>query len=175
MKFLIFVLVSIFIKEIQSGGGPSPSPKTLPSVCHGGKSKELFDTSGNYIKTACLALSSQITYANGENLCRNNGMDLFKLSDARTYDSLYKLAKSNPSSWNNPSYLYLWVNGRRSPNGTFLTQPGDGPLYSGINWIRDQSKDCLLLYITFEGDNLFGASKYNCGENAFTLCEFYKF
>jgi hypothetical protein len=185
MKFLIFILFSILLKKIQSGGPVvSPSPRMLPSICDSFYSVDIRWNDvyyGEYFKTACF-VSTALNYTGAKTVCEGNGMELLKVgSDSNTYNTVIR---SIYTKLNGSAYEYLWVNGKQSDDGSWQSQPGNEPIYGGAIWVNPSpwiifDQNCLQFQIVNgsqgPGFHPHGLGSQDCGANAPYYCEFYKF
>jgi hypothetical protein len=193
MKFLIFVLISISIKEIQSGGPSSSSrpARMLPSVCDSVLSVDIthWGSAPNriYDKTACY-ISQNLTYSQAVAFCEANEMILLtipitipfipEMSEVSTYVThTLRLTQDQ----------YVWVNGQKLENGTWVSKPGNILVNTEqtYSWLpkADKSHDCLLfsmnkgiVFGTIENPAIpFGFDTVDCTSHSTFYCDFYKF
>jgi hypothetical protein len=163
MKFLIFILFSIFFQSIYCGG-PSPSSKPWPEACVKDKSRDLTGPDGRYIKTACY-INYTLTYDDAVKECAENGDILFKLTDQSAYDAFIALVTEVFGE----TTLQIFANGRKDGDGNWITEPESEPIYSGATWVGDQSQDCLVgAYL----DGTWGLSSRSCDEPTSGYCQF---
>jgi hypothetical protein len=187
MKFLIFILFSIFVKKIQSGGpAVSPSPRIIPSICDSRYSFDIYSflgvPEGSYVKTACF-VSNALNFSSAFNNCAVNGMELLKFgNNSLEFEISGKVVDTIYAKLKDTSFNHVWINGQKDSNGIWRSQPGNGGLESVLDrdfLIRlvDQGNCLQLRIVTSE----FEASSYpkpigfageQCAASAPSYCEF---
>lgn len=123
-----------------TGGGEGPNL----SQCS--QREDLFDN-GNYIKSLCI-IANQQNYNNAQQMCRNNGMELFVLDSSplqRAFrTSITQLLASHPRG-------HLWINGRVDDDcgNWYNFDPSRRLMWNGVHWVQTDnvigriSGDCL--------------------------------
>jgi len=147
---------------------PNPTPNT--AICL--QRRSLYDTNGNYIKSACL--TDGVTHDNSLINCAKNGMELFIVNDAQTQTALFDWAVS---MWGHGSGATFWVNGQRassaasSSTGNWLVNNKgvNRPLFNGLTWDAVNTGNCL------RGNNIgydFSFDAFPCTGAMDSVCEF---
>ena len=97
-------------------------------------------------------------------------MHLFAINSKAVHDAFLKLASSFYTSY---GYARLWINGRKSNNGewmTYLTTSEN--LYSPANWYNTAETGPCLSVLKFIPQEPMALSGWDCSRIAFLYCEF---
>lgn len=132
------------------------------------KKTEIFDEKGTF-KTACI-INTDKTYWEASQICKQNGMQLFVISDWSEEVELRKFGTR-------VSLGYYWINGRRDlKTKKWFTYDPKSPLYELIDW----SPDCTPRSLGDEGDCLLFTSEFSrfvvngadCQVKVWFICEY---
>ncbi|KAL7048146.1 hypothetical protein ACKWTF_003239 [Chironomus riparius] len=149
--------------------GPGPNL----TVCW--KQADLFNN-GRYLKSLCI-VDKMLNYDPAEQMCRNNGMELFTIDDPYTQfqfqNSLSELMGNDPRS-------FLWINGRVDDdcNNWYSFNPERKLLPNFIHWVQILSfvgrhtGPCLMYTRHFSANRQFYGFGVECHGAAWLVCEF---
>lgn len=171
MKFLTFILISIFIHQINCGAPIHYPSGYLPPLCVSSYSADIFAPDGSYIKTACFVYEIRFgSYSASQSKCMEYGMDLFRIPDKNSYDGLVSHIMTTA---NLNSIDKVYVNGRQS-FGIFRSQPDNVVVYKPYTSSAPSSGssgDCLAIV---NSNNVIEASGAPCDGPIPFFCEFYR-
>jgi hypothetical protein len=148
-----------------------------------GAKKDLFDSDGNYVKTACILYWPQTQ----NSACNEVNMDLFVIDSNESKQDVLKFATSIFGTGRGST---LWINGKRENDGDWYKKgSSEYPMWSELTKILDdddeESQDesnletlmavmpeekCLIL----SAFSQFKVETSSCGKKMYPVCEYTK-
>jgi hypothetical protein len=173
------IQVLCLVSFLAGAAVASPVKRSPGSEC--GAQKDLFDSNGNYLKTACILYSGQTQ----NSACSNVNMNLFVIDSDESKQGVLQFATSLFGSGGGST---LWINGKRENDGDWYKKDSsEYPMWSelakvlGAKESQDESnmetmvavmpeEKCLIL----SAFNQFKVDTSSCGKSMYPICEYTK-
>jgi hypothetical protein len=165
-----------------AGAAVASPVKNTPAGSQCGAQKDLFDSNGNYLKTACILYSGQTQ----DSACSEVNMNLFVIDSNESKQGVLRFATSIFGSGGGST---LWINGKRENDGDWYKKDSsEYPMWSELAKVLDDDEEsqdesnmetmvavmpeekCLIL-------SAFGPFKVDtssCGKSMYPICEYTK-